>query len=63
MSRGHDSATRIFSVLQMLLGIAILVVTVYNGGGPLSLGFILGLALIAVGLVRLHLQRRIGDTR
>ncbi len=62
MSKGHDRVTRLLSVFQLLLGIAIIGVTLVRGGGPLSLGVVLGVALVAVGVVRLYLQARIGGT-
>lgn len=60
MKSQHDKVIRLFSVLQVLLGVAIIVVTVFRGGGPLSLGVILGVALVAVGLARWRLQQRMG---
>lgn len=62
MSKGHDRVTRLLSVLQVLVGVAVIGVTLSRGGGPLSLGVVLGIALVAVGVVRLYLQARIGRT-
>lgn len=59
----HDKVIRLFSVVQVLLGIAIIAVTLVRGGGPLSLGVILGVALIAVGVARQRLQGKIGGDR
>lgn len=59
----HDKVIRLFSVLQIVLGMAIIVVTLARGGGPLSLGVILGVALVAVGLARQRLQGKIGGDR
>ena len=50
--------TRIFSVLIIGFGVAILVVTVVNGGGPLSAGFLLGLLFTAIGGARLYIALR-----
>jgi len=50
--RVYRSSIRAFSAIFVLLGSVILVSTVANGGGVLSLGFWMGLAFIAVGIVR-----------
>lgn len=60
---GHDRAVRILTVLQMGVGLAIVVVTLVRGGGPLSVGVIVGVALAAVGYARWRLQERIGGSR
>lgn len=60
---GHDRAVRALTIVQVGLGVAIVAVTLVRGGGPLSLGVIIGLALIAVGFARWRLQERIGGDR
>jgi hypothetical protein len=50
--RIYHGSVRAFSAIFVLLGVAILVSTVANGGGPLSLGVVMGIAFLAVGLVR-----------
>jgi len=60
---GHDRAVRVLTIVQVGLGVAIVAVTLVRGGGPLSLGVIIGLALIAVGFARWRLQERIGGDR
>ena len=60
---GHDRAVRVLTFVQVGLGVAIVAVTLVRGGGPLSLGVIIGLALIAVGFARWRLQERIGGDR
>jgi hypothetical protein len=52
----HQRAVRLFSFLILALGLAILVSTLANGGGPLSVGFLLGVAFLAVGAARLWLS-------
>ena len=49
---------RILSAAMVGLGIAILVTTIVGGGGPLSLGILLGVAFVAVGVGRLWLASR-----
>jgi hypothetical protein len=47
-----------FSLLFVVVGIVVLVVTLANGGGPTSVGFFMGLAFLAVGAGRLWLGAR-----
>ena len=58
MSEGYQLATRAFSVVIIGFGIAIVVVTLANGGGPLSFGVVIGLAFLAMGCGRLYLALR-----
>jgi vacuolar-type H+-ATPase subunit I/STV1 len=53
--RIYGGAIRTLSFLFIALGLLILVSTLVNGGGPLSLGTVLGLAFVAVGVIRLWL--------
>lgn len=50
--RVYRDSVRAFSAVFVLLGLAILVSTLANGGGPLSIGVLLGVAFLAVGLLR-----------
>jgi hypothetical protein len=43
------------------IGLAVLVVTLVNGGGPVSFGFLIGIAFLAVGAGRLWLASRMGE--
>jgi multisubunit Na+/H+ antiporter MnhB subunit len=54
----HGSATRLMSVVMILIGIALLVRTLAAGGGALATGVILGLLFILAGAARLYLQVR-----
>ena len=56
----YRGVTRIFSVVLIGFGLAILVVTLANGGGPLSTGFLMGLLFTALGVARLYLGLRSG---
>lgn len=60
-----DSADRIYrgsvrtlSIVFVALGLAILAITFANGGGPLSMGVLLGILFVAIGIARLWLGRR-----
>ena len=57
----YRAVTRIFAVVILGFGLAILVVTLANGGGPLSLGFLLGLVFTGLGIGRLYLATRSGE--
>ena len=46
-----------FSVLMVVVGIALIVRTLIAGGGALATGLILGLLFIAAGLGRIYLRR------
>ncbi len=57
----YRGVTRIFSVVIIGFGLAILVVTLVNGGGPLSTGCWLGLLFTAIGIARLYIALRSGS--
>jgi hypothetical protein len=50
-------ATRILSVVMVLLGLAMIVSAVAHGGGPLAYGVVLGILFAAVGAGRLWTER------
>ena len=54
----YRAATRVFAVVIIGFGLAILVVTIAGGGGPLALGVWLGLLFVALGAGRLYLSLR-----
>jgi hypothetical protein len=54
----YHGSVRALSVVMVGLGVAILVITLAGGGGPLSLGILLGIAFVAVGAGRLWLASR-----
>jgi len=56
--RIYHESIRALSALMVGLGVAIIVTTLAGGGGPLSLGMMLGLAFVAVGAGRLWLASR-----
>jgi hypothetical protein len=57
----YRGVTRLFSIVIVGFGLAILVVTLANGGGPLSAGVLLGLLFCALGAGRLYLAVRTRD--
>jgi hypothetical protein len=58
--RIYRGAVRSFSCAFIAIGIAVLVVTLAAGGGPASLGFLLGLAFVGIGAGRLWAAARMG---
>jgi hypothetical protein len=57
----YRTVTRLFAVVILGFGLAILVVTLINGGGVASVGLWLGLLFVALGVARLYLAMRAGD--
>jgi hypothetical protein len=49
----HGASTLVLSAAMVLIGIAMLVVTLSHGGGPLALGVLLGLLFAVSGAGRL----------
>jgi hypothetical protein len=56
--RIYRGSVRVFSLVFVVLGLLILVSTLAAGGGPLSIGTLLGLAFLAVGAGRLWIASR-----
>jgi hypothetical protein len=50
--RAYHGAIRGFSLVFVVLGLLLLVVTLANGGGPASTGFLMGILFTAVGIGR-----------
>ncbi len=61
MRRGgaYDRSIRFFSAIYLVIGIVIVVMTLTRGGGPTSVGFLIGLAFIGVGVGRYLIQRKV----
>ena len=56
--RFYHGAVRAFSLAFLAIGVVVLVVTLVNGGGPASVGFLLGVAFLLVGAGRLWIGTR-----
>ena len=54
----YAGVTRVFSVLIIGFGLAMVVVTLAAGGGPASAGFLIGLLFTAIGAARLYIALR-----
>jgi hypothetical protein len=55
---GYQLAVRIFAVTIIGFGLAILIVTLARGEGPLAAGTVFGLLFVALGSGRLYLSMR-----
>ncbi len=51
----YRGAVRAFSLVFVAIGLVVLVVTLANGGGPASVGVLMGIAFLVVGAGRLWL--------
>jgi hypothetical protein len=58
--RAYHGAVRGFSLVFFVIGLALLVVTLADGGGPASTGFLMGLLFVAVGVGRFWIAGRQG---
>jgi len=56
--RVYRGAGRAFSLVFVAVGLLVLVVTLANGGGPASVGFLMGIAFLVVGVGRLWIGAR-----
>jgi hypothetical protein len=54
----HRSSTRVLSALMLVLGLAMLVSTLSRGGGPASIGVVMGLLFTLAGGGRLYVSLR-----
>jgi hypothetical protein len=59
--RVYRGAVRGFSAIFIVVGLAVLVVTLAHGGGPLSVGVLMGIAFLGVGVGRLWVSSRMGQ--
>lgn len=61
MKRGgvYDRSVRAFSLVYAVIGAVILAMTIARGGGPASVGFLIGIAFVALGLIRYFVQRKV----
>jgi hypothetical protein len=53
-------AAFLLSAAMVVIGVAMLAVTLASGGGPLATGVIFGVLFLAAGLARLHILRSDG---
>ncbi len=58
--RAYRAAVRGFSALFVLIGGIVLAVTLASGGGPASVGVLIGIAFLVVGAGRLWVSSKVG---
>ena len=60
MRRGgaYDRSVRALSALYIVIDLVILGLTIARGGGPVSIGFLIGIAFIGIGAGRYVVQRK-----
>jgi hypothetical protein len=56
----HRRTTTFFSVVLVLLGVAMILRAVTGGGGALAIGVVLGVLFVFAGCGRIYLARRTG---
>lgn len=60
--RFYGLSIKAISVFFVVVGLVILGITLVNGGGPISVGVLIGLAFVGIGIARWRLQSSIsGD--
>jgi uncharacterized membrane protein YccC len=59
VQRAYKESTRAFGALICLLGIAMIIITLARGGGPLALGVVLGVVFAVLGALRVVLANRL----
>lgn len=59
VQRAYMQSSRALGAIICLLGIVLVVVTLAGGGGPLSLGVVLGVAFAAIGVLRIVIVNRL----
>jgi hypothetical protein len=63
VQRAYRHSTRLFGVLMILLGAAMVTTALVTGGGPASYGVVLGVLFAALGAARFHLAGQPRDER
>jgi hypothetical protein len=54
----YSGSVRVLSIAFIAIGIALVIATLGGGGGPTSVGLLMGLGFIAVGAGRLWMASR-----
>ena len=63
MPRLYRNSTILFGSLTCLLGVVMIITTLVRGGGPLAVGFVVGVLFAALGAGRVFLAGRSGRPR
>jgi hypothetical protein len=54
----RSATTQVLSAAMLVIGVAIIVRTIAEGGGPLALGLLVGILFVAAGVGRLYVERQ-----
>jgi hypothetical protein len=52
VDRAYRASTRLIGVVTFVLGLAMIVLTVARGGGPLAAGVVAGILFMVLGAIR-----------
>jgi hypothetical protein len=63
VERAYRQSTRGLAAALLALGIAMIVLSIARGGGPLALGVVVGVLFALLGSARLYLAGRHGSSR
>jgi hypothetical protein len=58
VNRAYSSSLRGLQVMQVVIGLALIVMALVRGGGPFAFGVVLGVLLVLLGAGRLWISRR-----
>lgn len=59
--RIYSGSVRVLSAAFVVIGVALVVATLAAGGGPVSIGFLMGVGFVAVGAGRLWVASRMSS--
>ncbi|MBA3299438.1 MAG: hypothetical protein H0U24_05080 [Thermoleophilaceae bacterium] len=63
MDRAYLASSQTLSAILCVVGVAMVVMTVARGGGPLALGVVVGVLFALLGAARLRLARAMAPDR
>jgi hypothetical protein len=59
VDRAYRASTRLIAIVTFFLGIAMVTITLANGGGPLAVGVVAGAMFAVLGVIRyVHATRQ-----
>jgi hypothetical protein len=61
VDRAYRVSTRLIGIFTFLLGLALIVITLARGGGPLAVGVVAGVLFAVLGAIRYTVASRRGD--
>lgn len=62
MTRAYLHGQRFLSIALVVIGVGMTVSTLVRGGGPFSLGVVLGILFAGLGIARFMLARQVGGS-